>query len=225
MAYIDVPTSTDLVRNGMKVLTVVSATCNKNDTGAGAFTIETDGAYRITLSGIGSIFATGDWIVVRDSRSDADNTITNDGIYKVELGGTSGWIEVIAPVAPMTWKVYADGGSAATYDEIDTFILHPTKRIEQICVFLINSASTVVQVCFAPGPFWAASLKGGIPQIQGSPSATASYLFQVETAKFLQTEKETLVASINRRGSILMHMMPAAAVNGTTVDVGLIQRY
>jgi len=236
MAYINVPTSTDLVRNGIKILTVVAATCNKHDDNAAAFTIQDDGAYRITLTGIGTAFATGDWIVIRGSRSDAAHAlgkdeINNDGIYEVELSENEGWIEVVKPVAPMTWKVYADGAAATTYDEIDTFILHPTKRIEQICVFLINSATTIVQVCFAPGPFWAASIKTGIPPIQGSPAATASYLFQVETAKYLQTKSEVLLGTagesdeVNRKGTILMHVMPAAAVDGTTVSVGLIQLY
>ena len=224
MAYIDVPTSTDLVRDGMKALTVVAATCNKNDTGAAVFTIETDGAYRIAMTGIGTAFATGDWIVVRNSVSTADATINNDGIYEVELGGTSGWIEVVKPVKPMTWKVYADA-AAATFDEIDTFILHPTKRIEQICVFVINSAATSPQICFAPGTFWAASLKPGIPPIQGQPLLATSNLFQVESAKYMQTVSEVLTGAINRKGSILMHVMPENGVDGSTVSVGLIQLY
>jgi len=47
MAYIDVPTNTDLVLDGMKVLTLVDATCNLEDNGNGAFTLETDGAMRL----------------------------------------------------------------------------------------------------------------------------------------------------------------------------------
>lgn len=224
MAYKDVPTSTDLVRDGMKILTVVAAACNKEDNGAAAFTIESDGAYRITMTGIGSVFATGDHIIIRSSVSTGDATINNDGCYIVELGGTSGWIEVVKPVAPMTWKVYADA-AAATFDEIDTFILHPTKRIEQICVLVVNSAATDPQVSFVPGPFWAASLKPGITPIQGQPIGAATHLFQVESAKYLQTESLVLTGSINKKGSILMRVIPATGVSGATVSVGLIQLY
>ena len=116
MAYIDVPTSTDLVRDGMKVLTVVAATCNKTDTGAAVFTIETDGAYRIAMVGIGTAFAVvGNQIIVRASVSTANAAINNDGCYIIEAVVSANAIEVVKPVYPMTWKVYADAaaGSAA----------------------------------------------------------------------------------------------------------------
>ena len=224
MAYKDVPTSTDLVRDGMKILTVVAAACNKSDAGAAVFTIESDGAYRIAMTGLGTALATGDWIVLRNSVSTADPTINNDGIYEVEDAESADFIEVVKPVAPMTWKVYADA-AAIDVDEIDTFILHPTKRIEQICVLVVNSGATDPEICFAPGPFWAASLKPGIPPIQGKPIGAATHLFQVESAKYLQTKSEVLTGVINRKGSILMHVIPAHTVSGATVSVGLIQLY
>jgi len=225
MAYIDVPTSTDLVRDGMKVLTVVAATCNKTDTGAATFTIETDGAYRIAMTGIGTAFAVvGNQIIVRASVSTAKPAINNDGCYIIEAVVSADAIEVVKPVYPLVWNVYADA-AAATFDEIDTFILHPTKRTEQICVFVINSAATSPQVSFVPGAFWAASLKGGIPPIQGQPLVASSNLFQVETAKYLQEESVVLTGVINKRGSILMRVIPATGVSGATVSVGFIQLY
>ena len=229
MAYIDVPTSTDLVRDGMKVLTVVAATCNKNDAGAAVFTIETDGAYRIAMAGLGTAFAVvGNQIIVRASVSTANAAINNDGCYIIEAVVSADAIEVVKPVYPMTWKVYADA-AAATFDEIDTFILHPTKRIEQICVFVINSAATNPLISFVPGPFWAASLKTGIPPIQGQPLGATSNLFQVETAKYLQTESEILIVgppAINKAGTMLMRVIPGTnADSGATVSVGLIQLY
>ena len=218
MAYIDVPTSTDLVRDGMKVLTLVDALCNKHDVGALVFTVEPDGAYRIAFAGIGTAFAVvGDQIVIRNSVSSTG--INNDGIYTVKTVVSSAAIEVVEPVAACT----AEG--TATIDEIDTFILHPDKRCEQICVFVINSADTDPQISFVPGPFWAASTKKNIPPIQGTPDGATSNLFQVETAKYLQTESEVLTGEINREGSILMRLMPATTVSGATVKVAFIQLF
>ena len=219
MAYIDVPTSTDLVRDGMKVLTLVDALCNKNEAGTVVFSVESDGAYRLSLAGIGTAFAVvGEQIVVRNS-VDTTGKINNDGVYTIEAVPGTGSIEVVEPVAAAT------SVGSCTIDEIDTFILHPDKRCEQICVFVINSAATSPQISFVPGPFWAASTKKNIPPIQGTPLLATSNLFQVETAKYLQTESEVLTGVINREGSILMRLMPITTVSGATVKVAFIQLF
>ena len=219
MAYKDVPTSTDLVRDGMKVLTVVAATCNLTDSGAAVWSVETGGEYRIPLAGIGLVFTPIGQQFIARTTVNAGGTANNDGIFTVKaIAGDDSYIDVVEPVVACT-------SVAATFDEIDTFILHPTKRIEQICVFVINSAATSPQISFVPGAFWAASTKKGIPAIQGQPLLATSNLFQVETAKYLQTKSEILTGVINRKGTILMRVIPATGVSGATVSVGLIQLY
>jgi len=218
MAYIDVPTSTDLVRDGMKVLTLVDATCDKGIAGTIVFSIESDGTYRMALTALGTEFANDDQIVIRNS-VDTTGKINNDGVYTIVDAGNANYLTVLEPVIAAT----SDG--AATADEIDTFILHPDKRCEQICVFVINSAATSPQISFVPGPFWAASTKKNIPPIQGTPDGATSNLFQVETAKYLQTESEELTGEINREGSILMRLMPATGESGATVKVAFIQLF
>ena len=222
MAYIDVPVSTDLVLDGMKVITEVAATCNKNDAGAAVFTIETDGAYRIAMTGLGTALATGDWIILRNSVSTADATINNDGIYEVEDAESADFIEVVAPPAPRVWHEY-DDAAAIDVDEVDTFILHPTRRTGQLCVYVINSASTSPEISFEPGGYWASKPESGLPVIQGTPLLITKNLFQIETAPYLQTEEEVLTGVINRKGSILMRVIPAHTVSGATIKVGFIQ--
>ena len=223
MAYIDVPTNTDCVLDGMIQVTEVAATCNKTDAGAAVFTIEADGAYRIGMVGIGTAFATGDWIIVRDSVSTGDALINNDGIYEIEDGDSNAdWIEVVAPPAPRVWSVYADA-AAADFDEIDTFIFHPEKRTGQLLVYVINSAATDPEISFEPGGYWASKPDRGIPVVQGKAIGATKNLFQVETAPYLQTEAEVLTGVINRKGSILMRVIPANAASGATVKVAFIQ--
>lgn len=220
--YIDVPTSTNLVRDGMKILTVVAATCNKAFTGAAVtFSIE-DGVYTLNGVALATPFAVGDQIIIRGSIS-ADG-IDNDGVYTILTKVSTTTLTVDKPVA------VAVSETTITVDEIDTFILHPTKRIEQICVFVINSAATDPEVSFVPGDFWAASIKKGIPPIQGKPLGITSNLFQVESAKYLQDKEEELIPDSNggqvmKKGTILMRLIPAAASSGATVSVGLIQLY
>jgi len=223
MAYINVPTSTNLEIGGMAALTLVAATCNKSDAGAAVFTLETDGAYRIAMTGIGTAFATGDWIIVRDSVSTGDATKNNDGIYEIEDGDThADWIEVVAPVDPMVWEVYADA-AAADFDEIDTFILHPSVKSGKFLAFIINSAATSPEISFEPNGFASAVLADGLPKVQGTPALATSNIFQIETAPFMQTESEVLTGAINRAESILMRVIPANGVSGATVKVGFIQ--
>jgi hypothetical protein len=222
MAYIDVPTNTDCVLDGMKVITEVAATCNKHDAGAGVFTIETDGAYRIAMTGLGTALATGDWIILRNSVSTADATINNDGIYEVEDAESADFIEVVKPPSPRVWNVY-DDAAAIDVDEIDTFILHPTKRTGQLCVYVINSASTSPEISFEPGGYWAAKPESGLPVVQGIPLLATKNLFQIETAPYLQTEEEVLTGTIDRKGSILMRVIPVHTASGATIKVGFIQ--
>lgn len=223
MAYIDVPTNTDCVLDGMIQVTEVAATCNKEDNGAMVFTIEADGAYRIAMTGIGTAFAVvGDQIILRNTVSTADATINNDGIYEVEAVVSADAIEVVAPVAPRTWNVYNDA-AAADIDEIDTFILHPTKRTGQLCIYIINSAANSPEISFEPGGYWASKPEGGVPVVQGKPLLATKNLFQIETAAYLQTEEEILTGTVDRKGSILMRLIPTTAVSGATVKVAFIQ--
>ena len=222
MAYIDVPTSTDLVLGGMKVLTLVAATCNKEDNGAAVFSLESDKACRITMTGIGTAFATGDWIIIRNSVSTADPLVNNDGIYEIEDAESANFIEVVAPVHPRVWKVYADA-AAIDVDEIDTFILHPTVKSGKYLAFVINSAANSPEISFEQNGFWAGVLEKGLPTVQGTPLLATSNIFYIETAPFLQTESEVLTGAINRKDSILMRLIPTTGVSGATVKVGFIQ--
>lgn len=229
--YIDVPISTDLIRDGMKALTVVPATCNKKFTGAAVtFSIDEDGLYTLDGVALATPFAEGDQIIIRGSVQAAVGeapAVDNDGVYTILTKTSTTTLTVDKPVS------VAVSETTITVDEIDTFILHPTKRIEQICVFVINSAATDPEISFVPGDFWAASTKKGIPLIQGKPLGATSNLFQVESAKYLQDKEEELIAEVDpitepavmRKGTILMRLIPAAAASGATVSVGLIQLY
>ncbi len=222
MAYIDVPTSTDLSVNGMKVLTLVSATCNKEDHGAAVFTLEADGACRIAMTGIGTAFATGDWIIIRDSVSTGNANMNNDGIYEIEDGATDAdWIEVVTPVSPNVWNVY-DDAAACDFDEIDTFILHPSTKNKAL-VFVINSAANSPEISFEPNPVMTGCHETGLPKILCKPLLATSNVIQIDTLPYLQTESEVLTGAINRKDSILMRLIPTTAVSGATVKVGFIQ--
>lgn len=225
MAYINVPTNTQCVLNGMIQVTEVAATCNLEDNGAADFTIESDGACRISLAGIGAVFDTaGQQLIIRTSLSAGDPTINNDGIYEVEaIAGDDSWIEVVKP--DWEWHEYADA-AAVTFDEIDTFILHPTKGHMNWMAYVINSAANNPQISFEPGGYWAAKPEVNAPVIQGQPLGATKNLFQIETARFAQTESEELIAGppiINRKGSVLMRVIPQTGVSGATVSVALIQ--
>jgi len=225
MAYIDVPTNTDCVLDGMIVVTEVAATCNHEDNGAVVFTIETDGAYRIAMAGIGAVFDTvGMQFILRDSVSTGDATINNDGIYEVEaVDGADAWIEVVAPVAPRVFNEYADA-AAADFDEIDTFIFHPERRTGQLLVYVINSAANSPEISFKPGGYWASKDEAGAPAIQGTPLLATKNLFQIETAPYLQTEEEDLGDDdVEKKGTILMRLIPTTAVSGATVSVAFIE--
>jgi len=216
----------------MIAITEVAATCNKTDTGAAVFTLEADGAYRIAMAGLGTAFAVvGDQIIVRASVGTAAPYPNNDGIYEVEaVDGAGAWIEVVKP--DWKWNVYADA-AAATFDEIDTFILHPTKGCMNFMVYIINSAATNPEISFEPGRkadkvdgYWASIPEVNAPVVQGQPLLATKNLFQIETAPFAQTKSEVLIAGppiINRKDSVLMRVIPETTVVGTTVSVALIQ--
>jgi len=223
MAYIDVPTNTDCVLDGMVQVVEVAATCNKEDNGDGAFTLETDGAMRLTLTGIDSVFAVGDHIIMRDTASTADATINNDGCYIIEAKDTN-WIEVVHLGAKRVWNVYADG-EAMDVDEIDTFIFHPEKRTGQLLFYIINSADTDPEISFQPGGYWASKIETDLPVMQGKTDGATKNLFQIETAPYLQTEEDADLGGlgIEKKGTILMRVIPTTAVSGATVSVALIE--
>lgn len=223
MAYIDVPTNTDCVLDGMVQITEVAATCNLEDNGAVVFTLEDDGAYRMAMAGIGAIFDTvGMQFILRNSVSTADDTINNDGIYEVEaVDAADAWIEVVKP--DWAWNVY-DDAAAADFDEIDTFIFHPEKRTGQLLVYVINSADTDPEISFKPGGYWASKPDIGAPVMQGKTDGATKNLFQIETAPYLQTEEEDLGDDeIQKKGTILMRLIPATDVSGATVKVAFIE--
>lgn len=227
--YIDVPVSTDLVMDDKKIITVVASKAIKTDTGALIFTIDTDG-YKISLADIEAVFAADDQIIIRGSVSVGDATKNNDGVYTVKaVGGTTpnDWITVNEPII-----AYADCAVTATVDEFDTFILHPTKRSEQLCTLIqVGANPASLGVSFVPGGFWAASMKKGLPLMQGLLLLTTeSYLVQVETGKYLQDKLEDLTISgdplddVERKGTLLMRLFPVAgSALSVDVDVGFVQ--
>jgi len=229
MAYIDVPTSTDLVMDDKKILTVVPAEAVVTFTDAVlTFSVES-GVYTITATGLGGdLFADGSQIIIRGS-VDATGLIDNDGMYTVVDGNISATaISVLEPV-----KACASAAAAAV-DEYDTFILHPTKRSEQICVAIVVGATpSSLSVSFVPGGFWAAPTKEGLPLTQGLLLlANNTYLVQVETGKFLQDKEEELIPEttegagdeVMKKGTLLMRLYPAASEALTVaVSVGFIQ--
>lgn len=222
--YVDVPTNTDLELDNHKAIAeVVSSAAKILATTTLTFSVETGGAYRISGTGIGTMFAAGDRIIVRDS-IDAEG-VDNDGCYTVKVGGTAGWIEVEEPV-----KESAVSAVAAFVEEYDTFILHPTKRSEQICVSVLLGAITHVEVSFEPGGFWAAPTKPGLPLMQGKPLTGTQNYVQVETGKFLQDKlgdlpvDATPTNDVEKKGTMLMRVFPVKGTAlGALVNVGLIQ--
>jgi len=222
MPYIDVPTNTDCVLDGMVELVEVAATCNKTDAGDGEFSLEDDGAMRLTLTGIGLVFAVGDHIIMRDTESTADDTINNDGCYIIEALDDN-WIEVVHLGAKREWNVY-DDGAGMDVDEIDTFIFHPEKRTGQLLFYVINSADTDPQISFQPGGYWASKIEKDLPTMNGKTDGATTNLFQIETAPYLQTEEADLGDDdIEQKGTILMRLIPAAGASGATIKVALIE--
>ena len=218
--YIDVPTSTNLVRDDKIILTVVASQATVTMTDQILTFSIVAGVYTITAANLtAALFAVGDQIIIRGS-VDTTGLINNDGLYTV-VTNPEGSITVEEPV-----KACASVG-AATVDEYDTFILHPTKRIEQVCVFIVVGATPATcQVSFKPGGFWAAGTKIGLPLMQGLLATANSYFVQVESAKYLQTVSEILTGEINRKGTLLMRVFPVASAALTAeVDVALIQLY
>lgn len=229
--YIDVPTSTNLVRDDKIAITVVPSQATVTFNGQKLTFSVVDGVSRIAATGLGdATFADGDQIIVRTSVQDAANSdpaINNDGVYTIIDGSQTGYITVEEPVIA---AVSTENGNI---DEIDTFIFHPTKRIEQICVYIdiAGSDPATCQVSFVPGDFWAASTKKNIPETQGDLEDGKNYMVQVESAKYLQTKEEELIAetdsnddAVMRKGTILMRVFPPVSVALTSgVDVALIQ--
>jgi len=234
MAYIDVPTNTNLVMDDKKILTVVPSEALVTLTDEVlTFSIE-DGVYTITGTATlgGDLFADGSQIIIRGSVQAAVGevaAVNNDGIYTVVDGNISATaISVAEPVEA------AVSDAAAQVDEFDTFILHPTKRNEQVCVAIVVGATpSSLSVSFVPGGFWAAPTKKGLPLTQGLLLlASNTYLVQVETAKFLQDKEEELIPEteegagdeVMKKGTLLMRLYPAASEALTVeVDVGLVQ--
>ncbi len=229
--YIDVPASTDLVMDDKIIITTVLAKALKTDTGVLVFTIDTDG-YKISLDGIEVVFVAKMQIIIRGSVSVGDATKNNDGVYTVKaVGGTgpTGYITVNEPIV-----AYADCADTATVDEFDTFILHPTKRSEQLCTLIqVGATPASLGVSFVPGGFWAAPTKPGLPLMQGLLLLTTKdYLVQVETGKYLQDKEEELIPEtvpdagdeVMRKGTLLMRLFPlAGSALSVAVKVGFIQ--
>jgi len=231
--YIDVPETgnIDLKLDDEKKIVVVNSQATITDVGALIFTIDAVLGYKIALADIEAAgFVAKDQIIIRGSVSVADATKNNDGVYTVKaVGGTAGtgYITVNEPIV-----AYADCAATATVDEFDTFILHPTKPTMQICIYVEAGATPATfEVSFEPGGYWAAKIEKGLPVMQGNGTATFKYLIQIETAPYLQTEEEVLIAyeedvcpEANRKGSLLMRVFPPAGVTMTAlIGVALVQ--
>ena len=220
--YIDVPTSIDLVRDDKKIITVVASAATVTFTDAVLVFSTVAGVSRIASAGLGTAFADGDQIIVRNSIKAADPAVNNDGVYTIIDASQANYITVVEPVIAAT----SDGNGQV--DEIDTFIFHPTKRIEQVCIYVVVGATPAsLSVSFVPGAFWAASIKKNIPETQGDLLlANNTYFIQVESAKYLQTESLILTGVINKKGTLLMRLFPVASAALTAqVSVGLVQLY
>lgn len=226
--YIDVPTSTNLVRDDKKIITVVASKATVTFTDDTLVFSTVAGVSRIASAGLGTAFDDDDQIIVRNSIKAAAPAVNNDGVYTIIDASNADYITVVEPVIAAT----SDGDGQV--DEIDTFILHPTKRIEQVCVCIIVGANPVsLSVSFVPGDFWAASIKKNIPETQGDLLlANNTYFIQVESAKYLQTKSEDLAISgdsdddVDKKGTLLMRLFGAAsAALSADVDVALIQLY
>ena len=231
--YIDVveTDNVDCVLDG--IIELVSADANIACVSKGAgiltFTVEADGAYRITSAGTTPFtgFAIGNKVIVRGS-VDTTGLINNDGVYTVEaVEGASAysWIEVVEPV------VACASVAAAYVDEYATFILHPTKRTGQMLVFISSAAALAeFDVSFEPGGYWASKIEIGQPVYQGevdTGDAAKMYLLQIETAPYMKTiEKKvaidaTATNDVQTKGTILMRVFPG--VPGDPLLVGEIE--
>jgi len=222
--YRDVATNTDLELDNHKAISEkVSSAAKTFSTNTLTFSIVA-GVSRITGTAVGSnLFAAGDRIIVRNSVDAAG--VNNDGCYTVLDGSQTGYITVNEPV-----KASAVSAAAAFIEEYDTFILHPTKRSEQVCVSVLLGSITHVEVSFVPGGFWAAPTKEGLPLMQGKPLTDSQNYVQVETAKYLQDKLEDLAVDatptndVEKKGTLLMRVFPIMGTAlAATVKVGLIQ--
>jgi len=218
MAYKNVPTNTQCVLNGMIQVTEVAAACNKTFTGAAVTFSIVAGVYTLDGVGLATPFAALDQIIIRGSTSAGG--VNNDGVYTILTKVSTTTLTVDKPVKA------AVSLTSITVDEIDIFILHPTKGHMNWIVYVINSAANSPEISFEPGGYWAAKPEVNAPVVQGQPLLATKNLFQIETARFAQTASEVLIAGppiINRKGSVLMRIIPTTAVSGATVSVALIQ--
>ena len=225
MYYIDVPENTniDCVLDGKKELAaqatnVLTVTANISSTMV--FSVETDGGFRITATGLTlNLFEVGDTIIIRDSIGATPDYINNDGVYTI-TESAAGYIEVEESVI-----AEVSASSTGSIDEYATFILHPTKRTGQICTFLESDANIATfEISFRPGGYWASTIEPGLPIMQADGVLSKMYLVQVETAPYLQTEEEDLAVDANtdidKKGTMLMRVFPP---KGGTLAAGCIE--
>ena len=194
----------------------VSVTC----TAALVFSIVA-GVYTITSADLtAAFFEVGDRIIIRGS-VDATGLINNDGCYTV-VTNPAGSITVEEPVVACTSSATTAAGGLRV-DEYATFILHPTKRTGQMLIWL-NAVAALAKfdVSVAPGGFWASKIETICPVYQGSGVASKTYLLQIETAPYLQTEEEDLytdaVTIVDKKGTILLRVFPGTAGDPLLVD-------
>lgn len=231
MAYIDVPETgnVDLKLDEEKEIVAIAskATYTFTDAILTFSVVEKDdnGMYKIAGADIGLGIEIGDQIIVRGSVQVAageDPYVNNDGLYTVKwVEGADAYIYVEEPV------VAATSDEVANVEEYDTFILHPTRPTAQMCIYIIAAATpSAFEVSFKPGGYWASKIEIGLPEMQGEGVLNKAYLVQVETAPFLQTEEEILIADpeVDKKGTLLMRVFPVASEALTTeVDVALVQ--
>ena len=178
------------------------------------------GVYTITSADLtAAIFAVGDRIIIRGSVGATG--IDNDGCYTV-VTNPEGSITVKEPVVATT-SVLTDAAGGLGIEEYATFILHPTKRTGQMLIWLnANAGLATFDVSVEPGGYWASKLEPVCPIYQGSGVLSKTYLLQIETAPYLQTEEEDLATSaitdVDKKGTILLRVFPGTIGDPLLVD-------
>lgn len=178
------------------------------------------GVSRIVATNLGGdAFADGAKIIIRGSV--ASNGINNDGCYTI-IDANIG----AATISVKEGVVAATSVSATVdFDEFVTFILHPTKRTGQMLVYIeAVSAMATFDVSFEPGGYWAAGEEIARPAYQGSGVASGKYLFQIETARYLQKESRDVAVDssssndVDVKGKILMRVFPGTSTDPILAD-------
>lgn len=182
------------------------------------------GVYTITNAQLTSaFFSVGDRVIIRGS-VDSTGLINNDGVYTI-VTNPEGSVTVKEPVKAATSLLTTKAGGLGI-DEYATFILHPNKHSGKMAIWL-NAVTNLAEfnVSLVPGGYWYANKpEVGLPTYQGSGVTAKTYLLQIETAKYLQTEEGDLAVDgtpsndIEKQGTILVRIFPGVVGDPLLVD-------